>query len=201
MNSELKSDLNKQILAKVGNEFIRSLLYTRILSVVLKSKEPTVLLKIGNNVGFVGLCLLENFNFVELDDTVFLRLNVNTQPTPAVNYHLKSLLVRQKLKIYPTTKVLTTPSLELTCLPDEVEHFGTWIPTWLDYQLTKRTIPPKPPKDLIHCGWTELNETDYADFATLGPEWRSSNYLFTRAALTKYELNKLKGNKSVRYDC
>ncbi len=116
-----------------------------------------------------------------------LRLRLNTNPPPALYYHLDSIPFRYRLGVSDNPIIATDPSLELTALPDELSNYGDWLPVWLESVFYNRTQPPRTTHDLVSYGWNSDLSVSKMPFNLLGKEWASHNYLWTARAIDTFE--------------
>jgi hypothetical protein len=174
-------------LRNAGNEFIDGFRSVYNLAIPLRSKEPGVCWKAGGQVSFAAISEFSGPNSTEEDAPFLLRLRTNMCPPPAINYHLRSPAVRQKLGLSADPMLAVEPVLEVTTLPEEMGKFGCWLTKWFDSYFYQRPQVPAPPVQLISWGCGSDLEDERDNLIELGRDWRLHQYLWSPGALERFD--------------
>lgn len=175
-------------LRDTGNQFVDDFLSSNSDALKLRSKEPGAYWKTEDDIGFLAIKEFPSIIYSDQDDApLIFRLRTNMYPPPAVFYHLKSPVIRNKFRLNGNPKLASEPTLELTALPEELNKFGQWTSSWLSAYHYQRRTPPEPPVPLFSWGWDEDCSQREDPLMSIGQDWRLHLYLWTAAALKAWK--------------
>ncbi len=169
-----------------GNEFVDGFLASNISAVDLRSRTPGVC---WQKDGYISYATVVNFSQTTTYDGLphLFRIYMNLYPPPILSACLKATEVRQKFALSDTYELATTPTLEITALPQEIGQFGRWLSRWNDAHSGGNPKPPKPPVRLISWGWNEKLESTKDDLCDVFESWHLRSYLWTEMAIEIWE--------------
>jgi hypothetical protein len=166
-----------------GGAFVTRFLKAHPGAIAVPSKEPAVCWGASGVVNFAAVIEFSGPNSLGDDSPLLFRIRSNMYPPAALCSQLESEAVRHKLGVRTPPEIAKEPALELTALPEEVEEFGAWIPTWYDDLSRRAPRGPKPPIPLLSWGVNEDLTERLEDFVTVGSEWHMYLYLWTPRAV------------------
>lgn len=179
----------RKIRLEAGKKFLDKFTTAFENSYILRSSEPAVCWKAGGCVHYASVQEHCGPQTSYIASPLILRVQVNIYPPVALtDFHLKIGAFRYALGVGNNPVLADSPTLEVKCLPDELEALGEWLPRWIDDQFCSRSVPPKPPHQMSWLTWDDTGANRQLSFDTLDRgRWRAAEDIWTTPALNEFE--------------
>lgn len=170
-----------------ANKFISGVLNLIPRSVKLRSKEPCVCWKMHGKLSFIAFSAFSGFLRKPGKEPDLIRMRLNIHPPSALHFAANSGNFCKQLSFITNPIIATEPSLEVTCLPEEISVLDKWLVNWLKSYDQGSLNPPASEFPLISWTWNADLSEYKLPLTVETKDWKQHLYLWSQDAIEVWE--------------